>query len=71
MTNGAPQLPLSGRVAFVTGAGQGIGRGIALAVAAEGAQVVVLGRTRSKCDMRQQRIPACRPKEWKNGRTIR
>ena len=41
---------LDGQVAIVTGAGQGIGRGIALAVAAEGARVVVLGRTGAKCD---------------------
>jgi NAD(P)-dependent dehydrogenase (short-subunit alcohol dehydrogenase family) len=35
---------LEGRVAFVTGAGQGVGRGIALALAAEGAAVVVAAR---------------------------
>jgi NAD(P)-dependent dehydrogenase (short-subunit alcohol dehydrogenase family) len=38
------------KVAIVTGAGQGVGRGVALALAAEGARVVVLGRTGSKCD---------------------
>ena len=32
---------LSGKVAIVTGAGQGIGRGIALRLAAEGSQVVI------------------------------
>ena len=32
---------LDGKVAIVTGAGRGIGRGEALALAAEGAQVVV------------------------------
>jgi NAD(P)-dependent dehydrogenase (short-subunit alcohol dehydrogenase family) len=41
---------LDGQVAIVTGAGQGIGRGVARAVAAEGARVVVLGRTLTKCD---------------------
>jgi NAD(P)-dependent dehydrogenase (short-subunit alcohol dehydrogenase family) len=40
---------LDGQVAIVTGAGQGVGRGVALAVAGEGARVVVLGRTIAKC----------------------
>jgi NAD(P)-dependent dehydrogenase (short-subunit alcohol dehydrogenase family) len=41
---------LMDKVAIVTGAGQGVGRGVALALAAEGARVVVLGRTLAKCD---------------------
>lgn len=41
---------LEGQVAIVTGGGQGIGRGVALAVSAEGARTVVLGRTLSKCE---------------------
>lgn len=41
---------LDGKVALVTGAGQGVGQGIALALAREGAAIGVLGRTRSKLD---------------------
>ncbi|WP_436740109.1 SDR family NAD(P)-dependent oxidoreductase [Streptomyces sp. BBFR102] len=36
---------LRGKVAVVTGAGQGVGQGVALALAAEGASLAVLGRT--------------------------
>ncbi|MFE7840461.1 SDR family NAD(P)-dependent oxidoreductase [Streptomyces sp. NPDC057474] len=41
------RLRLSGKTALVTGGGQGVGRGIALALAAEGAAVVITGRTES------------------------
>lgn len=40
---------LEGKVAIITGAGQGVGRGIALALAKEGASVIVVGRTLDKC----------------------
>lgn len=41
---------LEGKVALVTGAGQGIGRGIALAMAKEGARLAITGRTKDKLD---------------------
>ncbi|HEX3825222.1 MAG TPA: SDR family oxidoreductase [Mycobacteriales bacterium] len=41
---------LDGKVVIVTGAGQGIGAGIALAAAAEGASIVAAGRTMAKVE---------------------
>lgn len=41
---------LHGRVALVTGAGQGVGQGIALALASEGVNVAVVGRTAAKLE---------------------
>lgn len=49
---------LKGKVAIVTGAGQGVGRGIALALANEGATVVVVGRTLEKCTRTAEEIVA-------------
>jgi NAD(P)-dependent dehydrogenase (short-subunit alcohol dehydrogenase family) len=40
---------LEGKVAIITGGGQGVGRGIALALAKEGARIAVTGRTPAKC----------------------
>lgn len=56
---------LEGKVAVVTGGGQGVGQGIALALAAEGAQVAVLGRTQQKltdtCDLVRSRGGTAEP----------
>lgn len=41
---------LEKKIALVTGAGQGVGQGIALAMAAEGARVAVTGRTLEKLE---------------------
>jgi NAD(P)-dependent dehydrogenase (short-subunit alcohol dehydrogenase family) len=41
---------LSGKVAIVTGAGQGVGQGIALALASKGAKIVAMGRTLGKLE---------------------
>ncbi len=50
---------LEGKVAIITGAGQGVGQGIALALATEGVSVAVVGRTMSKleatCGLLQER----------------
>jgi len=43
-----PSFRLEGKKALVTGAGGGIGAGIALTLAAAGAQVLLLGRTESR-----------------------
>jgi NAD(P)-dependent dehydrogenase (short-subunit alcohol dehydrogenase family) len=58
---------LEGKAALVTGAGQGVGQGIALALAAEGARVAVSGRTLGKleatCELIRQRSGEAFPVE--------
>jgi NADP-dependent 3-hydroxy acid dehydrogenase YdfG len=49
---------LAGKVAWVTGAGTGIGEASAIALAAEGAVVVLTGRTASKLEAVAQAITA-------------
>lgn len=50
------QLPLTGKVAVITGAGRGIGRAIALAYAAAGAAVVCAARTATEITATVQAI---------------
>jgi NAD(P)-dependent dehydrogenase (short-subunit alcohol dehydrogenase family) len=47
---------LTGKTAIVTGAGQGVGQGIAFALSDIGASVVVAGRTLSKCEATVEEI---------------
>jgi NAD(P)-dependent dehydrogenase (short-subunit alcohol dehydrogenase family) len=53
-----PAKELEGKVAIVTGAGQGVGQGIAYALAASGCAVAVSGRTLSKCEATAKEIEA-------------
>ena len=52
-------MMLDSKIALVTGAGQGVGQGIALALSTEGARVAVTGRTLEKleatCDLIRER----------------
>lgn len=49
---------LEGKVALVTGAGQGVGQGIAFALAAEGARVALVGRTLEKLELTLREVEA-------------
>lgn len=50
MGMGATQMMLNQKVALVTGAGQGVGQGIALSLAKHGARIAAYGRTSEKIE---------------------
>ena len=54
----APPALLAGRVIAVTGAGDGMGRAVALAAAARGAQLVLIGRTVKRLEAVHEQIAA-------------
>ena len=49
-TESRPRALLQGKVALITGAGSGVGQGIAYALAAEGAVIAAVGRTLKKVE---------------------
>src|ERR671926_473297 len=51
-------LGIDGKVALVTGASKGIGRGIATALVAEGARVAIASRSRERIDATAAEIGA-------------
>ena len=51
-------MRLEGKVAFITGAGRGIGRSIAIALAQDGASIAVTGRTKERRDQVANEIVA-------------
>jgi NAD(P)-dependent dehydrogenase (short-subunit alcohol dehydrogenase family) len=53
-----PGQRLAGRTAIVTGAGTGIGQGIAVAMAKQGANIVVVGRTPATLEETRGRVEA-------------
>lgn len=55
-------LKLTNRKAIISGANRGIGRSIALAYAAEGIHLALLGRNREACSELAQEISAVHPK---------
>jgi len=47
----ADDVTLKDKIALITGGGQGVGQGIGLALAKQGAHIVVTGRTLEKCEI--------------------
>ncbi|MDB6051743.1 MAG: NAD(P)-dependent dehydrogenase, short-chain alcohol dehydrogenase family [Pseudomonas sp.] len=58
-TWGMPSFRLDGKTALITGAGGGIGAGVALAFSGAGADVILVGRTQSNLDEVAHTIRRC------------
>lgn len=57
-SSGSAAQRLTGRTAIVTGAGTGIGQGIAIAMAKQGAQIVIVGRTPTTLEDTREKVEA-------------
>jgi NADP-dependent 3-hydroxy acid dehydrogenase YdfG len=60
--SGPGDMPLAGNVAVVTGASSGIGRAVALALAARGARVCLVGRDRERLEATAQEAAGHSPR---------
>jgi NAD(P)-dependent dehydrogenase (short-subunit alcohol dehydrogenase family) len=58
-TTSVDSFRLDGKAALVTGAGRGIGRAVALALAAAGAELILVSRTVSQLEDLARKIAAC------------
>jgi fengycin family lipopeptide synthetase B len=57
----ATGLPLTGKIAIVTGAGRGIGRNIAAALASQGARIALVSRTKEQLDVALEEVRQLTP----------
>lgn len=63
--------PLNEKVAIITGAGQGIGKGLALALAKRGVKIVCVGRRLAPIEETAEEIKALAVRLWRSPATQR